>query len=289
MAGAGAQQGQCLIQQGGVVGRPHHFGGVGRPIAMKQIGFIGGEQRPGGGAEQCRRAEQVVEKVGRGEHRPHPLQGLTQLDAAVETLAHRLDVKVGTVGAECTLGQTLVHLLFHESASSIVGAEPSAGLVHDLFALLDGEPETAKAIARHHVGPQRPLTIPEGSAQNRDHAQIALDAGRRRIVQPLDPGTGQQIGQHRHFNTGLAQRWQHLLDVGEEQAVGAEHQHSLAFERETVGVEQIGGSVEGCHRLAGAGTALHHQHAGQRRADDGVLLGLDGGSGVGEAAGARRL
>ena len=41
--------------------------------------------------------------------------------------------------------------------------------------------------------------------------------------------------------------------------------------------------------LAGAGAALDHQHAGQRRPDDLVLLALDGGDDVAHAPGAGRL
>jgi hypothetical protein len=44
--------------------------------------------------------------------------------------------------------------------------------------------------------------------------------------------------------------------------------------------------VQGDHGLAGAGPALDDQHAGLRRADDLVLLGLDRGDDVAERAGA---
>ena len=74
-----------------------------------------------------------------------------------------------------------------------------------------------------------------------------------------------QVGQHRQLDAGLAERRQHLLDVAEEQAVGPDDQHALALEREAVRVEEVGGPVQRHDGLAGAGTALHHQHAGQRR------------------------
>ena len=44
--------------------------------------------------------------------------------------------------------------------------------------------------------------------------------------------------------------------------------------------------MQGHDGLAGAGTALHDEHAGLRRADDLVLLALDGGDDVAELAGA---
>ena len=77
--------------------------------------------------------------------------------------------------------------------------------------------------------------------------------------------SGDEVGEHRQLDAGLAERRQHLLDVAEEQPVGADHEHALALEREPVGVEEVGGAVQGHDGLAGAGAALHDEHAGQRR------------------------
>ena len=77
---------------------------------------------------------------------------------------------------------------------------------------------------------------------------------------------------------------QHLLDVAEEQRVGPDHQHALSFEGEPVGVEEVGGPVEGHGRLARTRSTLDHQDAGQRGPDDLVLLALDGGDDVGHPA-----
>ena len=71
----------------------------------------------------------------------------------------------------------------------------------------------------------------------------------------------EEVGQHRQLDAGLAEAREHLLDVAEEEPVGADHEHALALEREPVGVEQVGGAVEGDDRLAGAGAALHDEHA----------------------------
>ena len=100
-----------------------------------------------------------------------------------------------------------------------------------------------------------------------------------------DPDLGHQPGDRRQGDPGLAQGGQHLLDVAEEQRVGPDHQHPLALQGEPVGVEEVGGPVQGHRRLAGAGAALDHQDAGQGRADDLVLLALDGGHDVAHVAG----
>ena len=54
-----------------------------------------------------------------------------------------------------------------------------------------------------------------------------------------------------------------------------------------MGVEEVGGPVEGHGGLPGARAALDHQHTAQRGPDDLVLLGLDGGDDVGHPARAR--
>ena len=98
-----------------------------------------------------------------------------------------------------------------------------------------------------------------------------------------------EVGEHRELDAGLAERRQHLLDVGEEQPVGPDDQHALVLEREPVRVEEVGGPVQRHDGLAGAGAALHDEHAGQRGPDDLVLLALDGGDDVAQPAGAGGL
>ena len=111
-------------------------------------------------------------------------------------------------------------------------------------------------------------------------------AGGAVVVAPDARPVGDEVGEHGQLDAGLAQRRQHLLDVAEEQAVGPDDEHALALEREPVGVEEVGGAVQGDDGLAGARAALHDEHAGQLGADDLVLLALDGGDDVAEAAGA---
>ena len=53
----------------------------------------------------------------------------------------------------------------------------------------------------------------------------------------------------------LAEGRQDALDVVHEHRAGADHQDAAALEAATVGVEQVGGAVQGHHGLAGAGPA----------------------------------
>ena len=76
-----------------------------------------------------------------------------------------------------------------------------------------------------------------------------------------DTGSVEEVGEHGQLDAGLAERRQHLLDVAEEQPVRADDEHALALEREPVRVEEVRGAVQRDDGLAGAGAALHDQHA----------------------------
>ena len=88
---------------------------------------------------------------------------------------------------------------------------------------------------------------------------------------------------------GLAERRQHLRDVAQEDRVRPDDEHALLVEQLPVLVEQERGAVQADRGLAGAGAALHDEARVERRADDDVLLGLDGGDDVAHRAGARAL
>ncbi len=87
----------------------------------------------------------------------------------------------------------------------------------------------------------------------------------------------------------LAERGQHLLDVGEEGVVRADHQGAGAGQPLPVRVQQVRHPVQADGGLAGAGRALHAEGAGDVGADDLVLLRLDGGHDVAHRADARLL
>ena len=99
-------------------------------------------------------------------------------------------------------------------------------------------------------------------ADDVDHPQVALDPGGVLVVMAADADVGHQVAEGGDLHAGLTQAGEHLLDVGQEQPVGADHQHTLTFERKTVRVEQVRGAVQGDHCLAGAGPSLHDEDAG---------------------------
>ena len=135
---------------------------------------------------------------------------------------------------------------------------------------------TSSASGRWRVRTARAMTLAiRASPLSRATSTGPVSRTRISGTRPGDGGQG---------DAGLPQRGKDLLDVAEEQRVGPDHQHALALEGEAVGVEQVGGPVEGHRRLARARAALDHQHPGQRGPDDLVLLALDGGDDVGHPA-----
>ena len=142
--------------------------------------------------------------------------------------------------------------------------------------------------AEGHLGvtAQGALTAADGPAHDDGHAGLTLQAGHAPaavlgpdldpVDQALDGGQG---------DAALAQRRQDVLDVAQEQGVGPDHEHALALEGEAVRIEKVGGPVQGHRRLARPRAALDDHDAGQRGADDLVLLPLDGGDDVAHVAG----
>ncbi len=102
---------------------------------------------------------------------------------------------------------------------------------------------------------------------------------------PVRGDAREQAGDRCQHHGGLAERRQHVADVAQERRVGPDHQHAAPLQLLPVGVEQVGGAVQRDRGLAGAGAALHDQHAAVRGADHVVLLGLDGRDDVGHPAG----
>ena len=227
-----------------------------------------------------------MQELGRGEHRPHALERLAHDGVVPEPVAH-----VGDVGLEARAGgQRFVEADLDELAAGVVRAGPPPGVRHDLLGALGRDPQHLDAVADRQVVAQRAAPVAHGLGEHLRHAEVALDARRRGRVVAADRGwLGEEVGEHGELDAGLAERRQHLLDVAEEQPVGPEHQHALALEREAVGVEQVGGAVQGDDRLAGARAALHDEDAGKLGPDDLVLLALDRGDDVGQAAGAAGL
>ena len=99
-----------------------------------------------------------------------------------------------------------------------------------------------------------------------------------------------EVAQRAGLHPLLAEAGQHVGDVGEVGLVRADEEHpAAAVAQARVGVEQVGGAVQGDDGLAGARAAVDDQRTLRPGPDDGVLVGGDGAEHVahpGRAGGA---
>ena len=172
--------------------------------------------------------------------------------------------------------------------------EPALGCTHDAQRVFRAQSDEAGAERDDQIPAERSLAIRDRLIDHQAHSQIALHASRQRAVRGIDAvarplHVGHEIGEHHLLDTGLAQRGQHTVDVAQEHPVRPDDEHALVLEREPVRVQQIRGSVERDDGLARTRPSLHHQHARLGRADDLVLLALDGGHDVAELTGTTAL
>ena len=100
-----------------------------------------------------------------------------------------------------------------------------------------------------------------GPRQHLDHPHVALELGGGGVVDAAHPHLGHEPRHRRQADARLPQGGEHLLDVAQEERVGADHEHALALEREAVRVEQVGGAVQRDGRLARARAALDDEDA----------------------------
>ena len=129
------------------------------------------------------------------------------------------------------------------------------------------------------MGPDRP-------GEDVDHAEVALDRGRRRRVDLRHRHGWAEIRRRRQHDPVLTERRDDVLDVAQERRRRPDEE-DRAGHAGPLGVEQVRGPVERHCRLAGTGRPLYDRHPGARATDHDVLLGLDGRHHVLHATGPR--
>ncbi len=244
---------------------------------------------PGGTHPQVRgNRPQVSDEVGRLEQRPRPVEDGEQLPVPRHRPAEQVGRYVGFVlvlqDGEQFLPDLVAGLVVRgtglrrvERHGPVAGAQVDVGPVGG-----DG----------HRLG-GRFLVEPDGLLDRLRHADGRLQAGHLRIR--LGRGRGpfvDEVPQDAGLNALLAEAGQDVGDVGQVGPVRADEQHTspAVLPEARVGVEQVGGAVQGDDGLAGARAAVDDEGAAGTGADDGVLVGLDGGEHVphpGRAVGAQ--
>ncbi len=191
----------------------------------------------------------------------------------------RVDV-VSATGCE-----HLVELFDNKLAAMIVEARPTPSAVDNGFAVSNAELQPLHAVGDVEVAAQWALTLAHGSTHHIDHAEVALDPSDVDRVIAADTGVWNEVAKHAEFDARLAERWQHLFDIGQEEPVWANDHYALAGKRETMAVQQVRGTMERDHGFAGARSALHDDGASEGSTDDLVLFTLDSADDVAEASG----
>ncbi len=184
------------------------------------------------------------------------------------------------------LGQRVQDVTDEDGPGLVVRAAAARGAVPGRVAGALVQPEGVPAEVDVDRPPRHPLAVVHGLRHHVGHPDGALDLGGPGGLARRGGDPGVQLGDRGQQDVGLAQGGQHLLDVAQEGEVRADDQHAPARQPLAVGVEQVGGAVQGDDGLACARTPLHHQHAVEVAADDAVLLALDGGHDVAHAPGA---
>jgi hypothetical protein len=129
--------------------------------------------------------------------------------------------------------------------------------------------------------------VPEdGAPHDLGHALVALERRHPRRVVAARPGPhlGHQVGDRPLLHAQLAEPGEDVGDEGEVGGARADHQHAVALQPPAMLVQQIGDAVQADRCLAGPGSALDDDGLLQRRADQVVLLRLDGGDDVAHGA-----
>ena len=149
-----------------------------------------------------------------------------------------------------------------ERLGPVVGAQPDVGPV---------------GLDRHPLG-GRLLVEPDGRLDRLHQVRGRLQAGHVRVGLGRCRGSlGDEVPQGAGLHALLAEAGEDVGDVGQVGLVRTDEQHAApAVTEARVGVQEVGGAVQGDDGLARTRTAVDDESAAGSRADDGVLVGLDG-------------
>ncbi len=176
-----------------------------------------------------------------------------------------------------------------ELAAGAVADAAVAQLPGQLLDLVRGDPQPARSSAEHERLRGGLDRRPQDVVQQLGHPRVALDRGRLVGVGAADGRGRDQVGHRGLGDVELAERGQHVPDVGEEGEVRAHDDHAAPGHLLLVRVEEVRHPVQADGGLPGAGRALHAHGRGRAGPDDVVLLGLDRRDDVAHRAGSWAL
>ena len=272
-APAGPEDGARLVDQGGVGHRPGHLVEGAAAGAVEPLQRRRRSRMPWPAAASSGRAPKRSCRNSWGDRRGHMRSSASATSgvrrrrwarsACSSALGRRSSsTVVGPPGepGPVVVGQGPQHLGLDEAAAHVVRARAPARQGDDLLggrARRRSTPAPKGTSTSCRSGRWRVRTARASTLTMRTSPLSLATAG---SSDPADPDLGHQAGHGGEADAGLPQRGEHLLDVAQEERVGPDHQDALALQREAVGVEEVGGPVQGHGGLAGARAALDHQH-----------------------------
>ncbi len=122
------------------------------------------------------------------------------------------------------------------------------------------------------------LVEPDGRLDRLHHVRRRLQPGHVRVGLVRCRGSlGEEVPQGAGLHAFLAEAGENVGDVGQVGLVRTDEQYAApAVTEARVGVQEVGGAVQSDDGLACPRTAVDDESAAGTRADDGVLVGLDG-------------
>ena len=277
-----------LVEQGQIVDAPGRGRDGGAAAPEEQLPLVVGEQSGCVALQLLAGGQEVADQRGGGDGRPQRVQKRPEVVGRRE-----LPFEPGLVGAEPARRTERSPRFADQTGpqcqpARLVGTGPGDDGGDEVVDPLPTEGRPGEAHTQAHVLRQGPAPPVEGATQELGHACISLHpADRHRLLGP-HLGLGRDIADGRLDDSLLAQCGQDLCDVAQEGPARAKDQNAVPAQLGVV-VQKEGGPMQPHCGLAGAGSSLDGRELTQGRADDLVLLGLNGGGDVEHLAGASPL
>ena len=241
-------------------------------LALQLLNVIGA--KPGSAHAQVGGYRpQVRDEVGRFDQRPRAVEGRAQVPIAQQRRAEQVSRDVAVVLVHQDREQLLPDLL-----ARLVVRSARIWCVEHLGPVLGAQPDVRPVgLDRHPLG-GRLLVEPDGRLDRLYQVRRRLQAGHVRVgLDRCRASLGDEVPQGTDLHALLAKAWEHVGDVGQVGLVRTDEQHAApAVTQARIGVQQVGGAVQGDNGLSGTRTAVDDESAAGSGADDGVLVRGDG-------------
>ena len=280
-----AEQLRRLVEERHVRGGPRRTLGP-----LEQPPVLGRELGRGLG-EPVRLGPQVLDEALGRERQPGQVERDAHVAVGAQVLQRERAVLADERLAELApvlLDEAREHLADERDPREVVRLVGAPRLRDGVAHVAAADDEVVAVEPDRHVGRGHALACAHGPAHRTGHDRPTLDARDARVLLAVGDDAGQEVGDGRAHDAGLAERRQHLVDVAQEREAGADEQHARALQQPPVRVQQVGRAVQRDRRLPRAGPALDDERPRELGADDRVLLRLDRGDDVAHASCAAR-